>query len=88
LALLDRVFDLLTLGQVVEAMIGDRRMMEKDILATVRLDEPESLLLHDFLNLSNRHTSKLLHQNKLEMDCASDRQNGAGAAPGKEAKSE
>ena len=55
LTLFDRVFDLLTFGQIVKAMIRNGRVVKEDIFTTIRLNETEPFVLNQLLNLTDRH---------------------------------
>jgi hypothetical protein len=57
LARLDLVLDLLAFGQIIEALIGHGRVVKEDVLSSVRLDEPKTLVMHKLLDLAVRHAS-------------------------------
>jgi hypothetical protein len=57
LALLDLVFDLLSFGQIVKALVGHGGVVKEDVLSGISLNESEALVMHEFLNLAERHAS-------------------------------
>jgi hypothetical protein len=52
LTLLDRVFDLLSFGQAIEALIGDSRVMEKNVRAGIGLNESKTLVGDQLLDFA------------------------------------
>ena len=48
----NRVFDTLTLGQIVERLVGHGRMMEEDVLSAFGLNETETLLRYQLFDLT------------------------------------
>jgi hypothetical protein len=57
LSLLDRVLHRLSFGELVEAVIGDDRVVEKHILSAIGLNEPKSFILDELFDLSRRHNA-------------------------------
>jgi hypothetical protein len=52
LTLLDGVFDLLSFGQAIEALIGDGRVMEKNVGAGIGLNESKTLVGDQLLDFA------------------------------------
>src|SRR6185437_3234416 len=59
----DRIFDSLSLGEVVELLIGHRRMVEENVAAVLSLDEPETFVQDQFLDCPLRHLATPYHAN-------------------------
>jgi hypothetical protein len=78
LPFVDRVLDLLTFGEVIEGLPLHRRMVEENVLRAFALNETESLVLHDFLDLPSRHTLRLPKQLVLARDNEVAKPTGSG----------